>query len=55
MSAEAKQGHGMSGVRLTMLERVNREVLIIASGQNVKRLLTFGGRGPKNPPLAVVC
>jgi hypothetical protein len=39
---------------------VNIEALLIASGQNVKRLLTFGGRRPKKlaqaaalrPPIA---
>lgn len=45
--AEAKEWHGMREVRLRTLERVNAEVLVIASGQNVKRLLEFGGRGPK--------
>ena len=44
---EAKQWHGMERMRLRMLERVNCEVLIIASGQNIKRLLTFGSRGPR--------
>jgi hypothetical protein len=44
---EAKQWHGMERMRLRMLERVNCEVLITASGQNIKRLLTFGGRGPR--------
>ena len=44
---EAKQWHGMERMRLRMLERVNCEALITASGQNIKRLLTFGGRGPR--------
>ncbi len=47
--AEAKEWHGMREVRLRTLERVNAEVLIVASGQNVKRLLEFGGRGPRKP------
>ncbi len=37
MFAEAKQWHGMERMRLRMLERVNCEVLITASGQNIKR------------------
>ncbi len=49
MFAEAKQWHGMERVRLRMQERVNCEVLITASGQNIKRLLTFGSRGPRRP------
>jgi hypothetical protein len=32
---------------LRRLKKVNTEALLIASGQNVKRLLAFGGRGPK--------
>jgi transposase len=46
---EAKQWHGMERMRLRMLERVNCEILITATGQNIKRLLTFGSRGPKRP------
>jgi len=45
--AEAKDWHGMRRFRLRRLERVNIEALLIASGQNVKRLLTYGGRRPK--------
>ena len=45
--AEAKDWHGMRRFRLRRLEKVNIEALLIASGQNVKRLLTFGGRRPK--------
>ncbi len=37
----------MRRFRLRRLEKVNIEALLIASGQNVKRLLAFGGRGPK--------
>ncbi|HVI79257.1 MAG TPA: IS1182 family transposase [Candidatus Acidoferrum sp.] len=44
---EAKDWHGMRRFRLRRLERVNIEALLIASGQNVKRLLTFGGHRPK--------
>jgi transposase len=45
--AEAKDWHGMRRFRLRRLEKVNIEALLIASGQNVKRLLTFEGRRPK--------
>jgi transposase len=44
---EAKDWHGMRRFRLRRLEKVNIVALLIASGQNVKRLLTFGGRRPK--------
>ena len=52
MFAEAKQWHRMERVRLRMLERVNCEVLITASGQNIKRLLTFSSHGPRRPAQA---
>jgi len=45
--AEAKDRHGMRRFRLRRLERVNAEALMIAAGQNVKRLLTFGYRRPR--------
>jgi transposase len=45
--AEAKDWHGMRRFRLRRLEKVNIEALLIASGQNVKRLLAFGSRRPK--------
>lgn len=44
--AEAKDWHGMRRFRLRRLEKVNTEALMTAAGQNVKRLLKFGGRGP---------
>ena len=47
---EAKDWHGMRRFRLRRLEKVNIEALLIASGQNVKRLL--GYRGPKPKKLA---
>ncbi len=50
--AEAKEWHGMREVRLRMLEKVNCEVLVTATGQNVKRLLKFGTRGPWQVALA---
>jgi transposase len=45
--AEAKDWHGMRKFRLRRLEKVNIEALLIATGQNVKRLLTFGSWRPK--------
>jgi hypothetical protein len=45
--AEAKDWHGLRRFRLRRLEKVNIEALLIASGQNVKRLLDFGGHRPK--------
>jgi transposase len=47
--AEAKDWHGMRKFRLRRLRKVNIEALLIASGQNVKRLLAFGARRPKKP------
>jgi transposase len=47
MFAEAKEWHGMRRFRLRRLWRVNVEALVIAAGQNIKRLLTFRGRGPR--------
>jgi hypothetical protein len=44
---EAKDWHGLRRFRLRRLEKVNAEALLIAAGQNVKRVLTFGKRGPK--------
>ena len=45
--AEAKAWHGMDRFRLRTLRRVNAEALLVAAGQNLKRLLAFGRRGPK--------
>src|SRR5918995_3868835 len=44
---EAKDWHGLRRFRLKRLEKVNTEALLKAAGQNVKRLLAFGTRGPK--------
>lgn len=44
---EAKEWHGSRRFRLRGLEKVNSEALMIASEQNVKRLLAFGTRGPR--------
>jgi hypothetical protein len=46
---EAKDWHGFRRFRLRRLEKVNSEALMIASGQNVKRLLAFGTRSPRRP------
>ena len=45
--AEGKLWHGMRRFRTRTLEKTNTEALLIATGQNVKRLLAFGGKGPK--------
>jgi transposase len=54
---EAKQWHGLVRFRLRGLEKVNSESLLIAAGQNLKRLLAkWGWRrrpGPNGAPLAV--
>src|SRR5919112_1717618 len=47
--AEAKDLHGLRRFRLRRLEKVNGEALMTAAGQNVKRLLTFGRKGPRRP------
>ncbi len=47
--AEAKDWHGMRRFRLRGLQKVNAEALLIATGQNVKRLLAFGGKRPRRP------
>jgi hypothetical protein len=44
---EAKECHRLRRFRLRRLEKVNTEALMIACGQNVKRLLAFGTRGPR--------
>jgi len=36
----------MRRFRLRRLEKVNTEALMIGAGENVKRLLAFGNRGP---------
>jgi transposase len=42
--AEAKAWHGLRRFRLRGLEKVNMEALLIAAGQNLKRLLSWRGR-----------
>jgi hypothetical protein len=48
--AEAKAWHGLRRFRLRGLERVNGEALLIAAGQNVKRLLCRRGWGRRPFP-----
>ncbi len=50
---EAKEWHGSRRFRLRGLEKVNSEALMIASGQNVKRLVEFGSPSPKKIAKAV--
>lgn len=45
---EAKEWHGMARFRLRRLKKVNIETLLIASGQNIKRLLAARGRGARS-------
>jgi len=52
--AEAKQWHGMRRFRLRRLWRVNCEALVIASGQNLKRLLQRRGWGRRPFPAEAV-
>jgi transposase len=47
---EAKQWHGMRQFRLRGLEKVNMEGLVIAAGQNLKRLLSARGWGRRPWP-----
>ncbi len=42
---EAKQWHGLERFRLRLLEKVNIEALVTATGQNLKRLLSWRGWG----------
>jgi hypothetical protein len=46
---EAKEWHGLRRFSPRLLEKVNTEALMVASGQNVKRLLAFGSKGPRRP------
>jgi hypothetical protein len=48
--AEGKQWHGMARFRLRRLWRVNCEALMIATGQNLKRLLQKRGWGRRPFP-----
>ena len=48
--AEAKDWHGLRRFRLRRLWRVNCEALLIAAGQNLKRLLSQRGWGRRPLP-----
>ncbi len=48
--AEAKEWHGLRRFRLRELEKVNGEVVLIAAGQNLKRLLGWRGWGRRPCP-----
>ncbi len=48
--AEAKDWHGLQRFRLRRLEKVNGEALLIAAGQNLKRLLSRSGWGQRPWP-----
>jgi hypothetical protein len=48
--AEAKEWHGLRRFRLRGLENVNSEALLIAAGQNLKRLLSRSGWGRRPFP-----
>src|SRR5439155_21192920 len=52
--AEGKQWHGMRRFRLRLLWRVNSEALMIAAGQNLKRLLKKRGWGRRPYPAEAV-
>jgi transposase len=52
--AEAKNWHGLRRFRLRGLERVNSEALLIAAGQNLKRLLSRWGWGRRPFPSGAV-
>jgi transposase len=53
--AEGKQWHGMRRFRLRLLWRVNCEALMIATGQNLKRLLQKRGWGRRPCPAEAIC
>jgi hypothetical protein len=53
--AEAKDWHGMRRFRLRRLWRVNSEALMIAAGQNLKRLLKKRGWGRRPFPAEALC
>jgi hypothetical protein len=48
--AEAKDSHGLRRFRLRGLPRANGEALLIAAGQNLKRLLSHWGWGHRPWP-----
>jgi hypothetical protein len=52
--AEAKEWHGLRRFRLRGLPKVNGEALLIAAGQNLKRLLSRCGWGRRPWPRGAV-
>jgi transposase len=52
--AEAKEWHGLRRFRLRGLTKVNGEALLIAAGQNLKRLLSKSGWGRRPWPSGAV-
>jgi hypothetical protein len=48
--AEAKDWHGLRRLRLRRLRNVNIQGLLIATGQNLKRLLAATGWGRRHAP-----
>ena len=50
LCGEAKEWHGLRRFRLRRLWRVNSEALLIATGQNLKRLLSWRGWGRRPWP-----
>ena len=48
--AEAKEWHGLRRSRLRGLEKVNSQALLMAAGQNLKRLLSQWGWGRRPFP-----
>jgi hypothetical protein len=50
LCAEAKDWHGLRRFHLRGLERVNSEALLVAAGQNLKRLLCHRGWGRRPFP-----
>ena len=51
---EAKVWHGLRRFRLRGLHKVNMEGLMVAAGQNLKRLLRHRGAGPIPQPVALL-
>jgi hypothetical protein len=47
---EAKAWHGLARFRLRRLAKVNSEALVTATGQNLKRLLSWCGWGRRGWP-----
>ena len=47
---EAKNWHRLRRFRLRGLAKVNTEGLMVATGQNLKRLLTYKGWGKRQGP-----